>query len=103
MTRLDVGSFRVDLDSLDSCVWALGRTEGELETLASDLTAQLGRLHEDWRGDAALAHTEAQRHWSTAFHQLQEALTSLRTAAGHAHTSYDTAARANQAMWSQLR
>jgi len=102
MTRLAVGSFRVDLEALESCVAGLTTTEAELETLASDLTAQLARLHEGWRGEAAAAHSGAQAAWERSFHQLQEALAALRTGAAHAHASYGAAASANRTMWSQL-
>lgn len=103
MTWLAVGCFRVDLDALDFCVETLTRTQAELEALSHDLEAQLLRLHEEWRGEAALAHAQAQHRWESSFHRLRESLAALSVAARHAHGSYAAATDANQAMWSQLR
>lgn len=102
MTWLAVGCFRVDLDALDTCVETLARSQADLEALSQDLEAQLLRLHEEWRGEAALAHAQTQRRWESAFHRLQESLAALSAAARHAHGSYAAATGANQAMWSQL-
>lgn len=102
MTWLAVGTFRVETDALEACVAGLGRTEAELERLGDDLARRLAVLHEDWHGDAALAHATAQQRWEASLRRLQEALADVRRAARHAHRSYEAAVEASRRMWAQL-
>ncbi|MFC7492698.1 MULTISPECIES: WXG100 family type VII secretion target [unclassified Nocardioides] len=99
----DVDRFAIDVDDLDAVIFDLERTEQRLESLTSDLAAQMRTLHETWAGLAARAHVEAHEEWTTGMVAMRQAMADLRAAARAAHGNYSAAAEANRSMWEQMR
>jgi WXG100 family type VII secretion target len=94
--------FWVDLDLLDEVVRSLGQHHDQLELLEARLAEVVGRLHDEWVGAAALAHSEAQEQWDAGFAVMRSALSDMRAAAAVAHRNYGLAAEANVALWREL-
>lgn len=94
--------FAVDLDLLDEVVRSLGHHHDELELLDARLGEVVGRLHHEWAGAAALAHSDAQEQWDAGFAAMRSALSDMRAAAGIAHRNYGLAAEANVGLWQEL-
>ena len=91
--------FQVDLDLLDEVVRRLRQHHEHLEEVDGRLTVMARRLHDEWAGVAADAHTDAQARWDAGFAAMRSALADMRAAAEVAHGSYRTAAEANVALW----
>jgi len=97
-----VTRFAVDLDQLDEVVGRLRLHHDHLEALDARLTVAVRRLHEDWSGAAADAHTDAQAQWDAGFAAMRSALAGMRAAAEVARDNYHAAAEANVALWREL-
>jgi WXG100 family type VII secretion target len=96
-------SFGVDLDELARVVAEMAGCQARLVEVADETGRLADTLHGTWEGQAALAHLAAQRGWETAFRDLREALTAMRSAAAAAHGNYESAATTNVGMWERLR
>ena len=94
--------FAVDLDQLDEVIGRLRLHHDHLEAVEARLTVAVIRLHGDWTGAAADAHTEAQAQWDDGFAAMRSALAGMRAAAEVARDNYHAAAEANVALWREL-
>lgn len=94
--------FEVDLDLLDEVVQRLRQHHEHLEEVDGRLTAMARRLHDEWTGAAADAHTDAQARWDAGFAAMRSALADMRAAAQVAHGNYGAAAEANTALWREI-
>ena len=94
--------FLVDLDLLDEVVRSLGQHHDQLDLLDARLAEVVRRLHGEWDGAAAHAHTDAQEQWDAGFVAMRSALADMRAAAEVAHRNYGLAAEANIALWQEL-
>ena len=94
--------FAVDLDQLDEVIERLRLHHDHLESLDARLVVAVRRLHDDWSGAAADAHTDAQAHWDAGFAAMRSALAGMRAAADVARDNYRAAAEANVALWREV-
>lgn len=94
--------FEVDLDRLDDVIGRLRLHHDRLEALDARLTVAVRRLHDDWAGAAADAHTDVQAQWDAGFAAMRSALAGMRAAAEVARDNYHAAAEANVALWREL-
>ncbi len=94
--------FAVDLDLLDKVVRSLSQHHDQLDLLDARLAEVVRRLHSEWDGAAALAHSDAQEQWDAGFAAMRSALSGMRAAAEVAHRNYGLAADANVALWQEL-
>ncbi|MBB6627142.1 WXG100 family type VII secretion target [Nocardioides sp. KIGAM211] len=95
--------FVADLDDLERVVAELASCGTDLGALLDEVDAGVAALHLTWSGAAADAHRAAQATWRAGFREMREALDLLRCVGQVAHDNYDAAARANVAMWGQVR
>jgi WXG100 family type VII secretion target len=95
-----VNGYRADLTALSDLVARLEAFDVRAESLATDLDAQVRRLHGEWSGPSADAHQVAHREWLSGARQLRAAAGELRSAVATARTNYAAAMSANARMWS---
>jgi WXG100 family type VII secretion target len=94
--------FAVDLDLLDETIASLVRCGAALDDRLHEAERRVAELHAVWSGAAADAQSAAQAEWEAGFHQMREALASMRTAGQVAHGNYLDAATTNLRMWEQV-
>ena len=91
--------FAVDPHGLAAALEDMADFQRTAASLLEEIKATVRDLHITWEGEAAAAHTEAHRLWTHGAEQMQQALKSLHTAGGHAHSNYSHAMHGNQNMW----
>jgi WXG100 family type VII secretion target len=94
--------FAVDLGQLDEVIGRLRLHHEHLDSIDARLTVAVRRLHDDWSGVAADAHTDVHAQWDAGFAAMRSALTGMRAAAEVARDNYHAAVEANVALWREL-
>lgn len=93
-------AFSVDPEALADALQRMGEFVRHTESVIAEINSLVSHLHESWSGQAAAAHAEAHRHWSSGEATMREALAQLTTAGITAHHNYTGATAANLTMWS---
>ncbi|MGY0500864.1 WXG100 family type VII secretion target [Nocardia sp. FBN12] len=91
----DDGSFKVDLEHLDTVTARIAGLVGFVEDSLAGLDARIAATHQNWTGKAATAHAAAHTEWMTAATEVREGVEEMRAAAVAAHSHYNDAVAAN--------
>jgi WXG100 family type VII secretion target len=90
----------VDLEALAELVDGMQRFQDHLTATRQEVERRVAAMQLTWSGAAAAEQAAAQRHWSRATDELQQALAALRSIGLTAHANYAAAMAANRRMWS---
>jgi 6 kDa early secretory antigenic target len=74
-------------------------TAQQMNAQLQDLQRMLAPLVAGWQGEAATDYQARKRQWDTAAADLNQVLTQIGTALGHANEGYQQVERANAARW----
>ena len=92
-------AFAVDLDRLADIVERMASYQATVDSMLDECDAVVANLHANWYGVANDAHDAVHKQWKEGADMMRNALAQLRSAGGHAHTSYSGAVEANLKIW----
>jgi WXG100 family type VII secretion target len=84
----DDGSYRVDLEHLDTVTARIAGLRGFVADSLSGLDQRISAAHQQWTGAAADKHAAAHREWMRAATEVKEGINAMRAAAQTAHAAY---------------
>ena len=92
-------AFAVDLDRLADIVERMASYQTVVDSMLDECDAVVANLHAQWEGIASESHAAVHKQWKEGAEMMRNALTQLRSAGQHAHTSYSGAVEANRKIW----
>ena len=75
------------------------QTAQQMNAQLDDLKRMLHPMVSTWQGEAATDYNAKQRQWDTAAADLNQVLSQISVALGHANEGYQQVERANASRW----
>jgi WXG100 family type VII secretion target len=89
----------VTFGELTNAQQTVTRAAAQLSAQLEDLRRYLAPLAATWAGQAAQDYQAKQRQWDTAAADLNQVLSQIGVALGHANEGYQQVERANASRW----
>jgi len=89
----------VTFGELANAQQSVASTSQQMNAQLEDLKRQLAPLVATWSGQAAEDYQAKQRQWDTSANDLNQVLTQIGVALGHANEGYQQVEQANASRW----